>query len=94
MKQFITRCVEAEGQEILDYVETRKDISVATFKKHIGKANFLQLEIDLGYKDESGRNLLGCCDLSKDRCVNFGKGKFRGKSAVDCTWSLIEHIFA
>ena len=94
MKQFITRCVEAEGQEILDYVDNRVDISVAIFKKHIGSKNYHKLEIALGYKNKSGKNHLGDCDLAKDRCVSFGKGKFRGMPAVDCTWSLIEHIFA
>lgn len=83
--QYIGRCIELNGQDITDMVDAARDITVQTFRKHIGTEAYQQLEADLGYDSR--------LRLANDHCVSFGKSKYRGKSCVYCRWSAIEYVF-
>lgn len=83
IKHFITDCVSARGCDIEDMVDNARDITVETFKKHIGLENFRDLE------DRFGR----CPRLQDDYAVSFSKSKYRGRECVYMTHSCIEYVF-
>ena len=82
---FVTTCVGARGEDIIDMLEGSRDITRRTFLKHVDRAQLREIEKSLGY----GHHLR----MSKDWHVAYGKGMYRGKPCVFFRWSSIEHIF-
>ena len=93
VKAFTTRCVESSYFDMDDYYKIRKEITYRTFVTHIGRRNLIDFEVDLGYRDCDGNLYNKSLSLKTDYHVQFGKGKFKGIAAVDCTHSAIEYIF-
>lgn len=87
--KFITRCVEANGDDITEMTEQSKDITAATFKKH---CEWVEIAESLGYHTGNGKpkNTLR---LENDYAVKFCKSTYQGKPCYYFVWSAIEYVF-
>ena len=87
-KVYVGCCVQLNGRHVTDMVDQSRTITDRTFRKHITKGQYNELELALGYRN--GTRLF----LSTDYAVSFSKSKYRGRPCVYVTWSAIEHVFA
>jgi len=87
-KEYVGCCVQLNGRHITDMVDQSRTIANRTFRKHITKEQYNQLELSLGYRNGCGLY------LSTDFAVNFSRSKYRGRRCVYVTWSAIEYVFA
>jgi hypothetical protein len=83
--RFVTNCIGSDSESIRDLVDSEKDITLRTFRQHIGLDQWKELLENFGYD----RHL----PISKDWHVGFYKGVYRGKPAVFLRHSAIEWIF-
>ena len=87
-KDYVGCCVQLNGRHITEMVDQSRSITSRTFRRHITKELYDQLELSLGYR--KGTRLF----LSTDYAASFSKSKYRGRPCVYVTWSAIEHVFA
>lgn len=82
---FVTTCVGARGEDIINMLERSRKITRRTFLKHVDREQMREVEKSLGYDS--------CLPMSKDWHVSYGKGKYQDRPCVFFQWSAIEHIF-
>lgn len=83
------RCVELDGQDIIDMTDKGREITRETFGANIGRGNYLMLSDALGYVRHASKGLT----LAKDYHVAYYRSKFRGKPCYYMVHSAIEHVF-
>jgi hypothetical protein len=81
MTQFLGTCVSFEAEDIHDYDDKEKEITYRTFARHLGREMMREVNGWFGVP------------LSRDWCVSFGKGTFKGKPVVVLHHSRIHHFF-
>lgn len=83
-----TRCVEANGDDITEMVDSARQITIETFKRH---CNWRPIAARLGYntapRAKSGLR------IETDPYVSFFKSVYRGHPCYYMDWSRIEHVF-
>lgn len=85
--EFIGTCVGLKAEDLHDFDDSSRGITNRTFRKFLGKEEYREFELSLGYRDGSG------LVLSKDWHVSYAKGKWKGRPAICCWWSGIHHIW-
>lgn len=86
--EYITCCVHAEMQEILDLQASGRQITYRTALQHIGRDALAQV-FSIYDWSRKPRDLT----LKKDWMVRYYRGVFRGKPVVYVQHSRIEYIF-
>jgi hypothetical protein len=90
---FIGRCDQIQADDLHDYDHSQRTITAETFRRHLGRGPYRQLERTLGYRDEDLFLYIPGFKLSTDYSVRFSKGKWQGKPAICCHWSAYHHIW-
>jgi hypothetical protein len=84
---FVGTCVQLSAADLDDFDDSVRQITNRTFRKHLGPDLYREFEACLGYGREIG------LWLSRDYCVSYHKGRWKGKPAICCMWSSIHHIW-
>ena len=82
---YVHSCPESTYEDIQALMESEQDVSLQTFRKAIGPAQWREIKQALGY-DRS-------FPISKDWHVRYYKGVYRHVPAYFVRHSRIEHIF-
>jgi hypothetical protein len=92
MAHFLYDCIDCPNPKELEYIMyNERKIVASTFKQHIGKELYQELEEKLGYETHAKSNLR----LHTDGCVRFYKSRnTHGKRIVFCTHSSIEYVYS
>jgi len=83
---FIGTCVGLQEEDLHDYDESTREITYATFARHMGADAMRHLEREMGYNKH--------LRLRKDWSVRFSRGKWRGKPAICMMHSATHHLWA
>lgn len=83
------RCVELNGQDIIDMTEQAIEITRKTFGTNIGRENYRMLSDGLGYSRHHTQGLT----LSKDYHVRYYRSVYRDQPCYYMVHSHIEHVF-
>ena len=86
---YITNCTVANGNDILEMIETAKQITFRTFLKNVVHLNFQRLAQKLGYESTSSKGLT----IKDDYHVTYWKSKFKGAPCYYFIHSAIEYVF-
>ena len=87
---FFNNCVNWDRNDVASLtamIEAGRDITYATFRKHVDYEEFIDICRHLGY--ERGMKL----QLWTDCAVHFHSGTLHGKRAYWFCWSAIEYVF-
>jgi len=82
-------CVEAPAEPLTEMIDNAREITLRTFRKHVDRASFLDLQRQLGYSTGSQKGL----HISRDYHVRFYVSKYKGQPCYYINWSAIEHVF-
>lgn len=85
-KSYETCCVSANGDDIMDMVDSAREITYETFVKHVGTQEASSV---LGYPYGRERGL----KLKNDWHVRYHKSTYKGKPCVFAVHSAIEYVF-
>lgn len=87
--RYVTSCVHSTYEAIHPMVEAARDISRATFLKHVDRENLREVEAELGYSRHPRQGLT----MAGDYHVSYHRSTFCGRPCWFFTWSAIEHVF-
>jgi hypothetical protein len=88
-KQYRINCVASDEFSIRNMIDSARDITRATFVKHVDADSLHDLERELGYSSDSRRGLT----MANDWGVSYHKGRYKNADCVYFRWSSIEYIF-
>ncbi len=86
---YLSNCVNwprNSVQDLIEMIDSGKEISWKTFLNRIGKENYNKLSESLGYP-------CGNLKLHTDYAVSFYTGKYKGNRVYWCNHSAIEYVF-
>lgn len=81
---------KGEVEKLQAFIESAREVSIKTFRRHAKQEDRLSLERRLGYATRPGERGLRC---KNDYAVRFLSGKYGGKRAVAIVHSAIEYMF-
>lgn len=79
-----TSCVESDGESITAMVDTAREITLATMRRHC--ADLAQWADGMGY-------CRGGLTLAKDWAVAYYKSTYKGQPCYFLTHSMIEYVW-
>lgn len=82
--RFVTDCINADGRDIQEMVDSGELVTRATFVRHTDDTERREMEVAMGYD---------VFPITKDWHVAYFKGFYRGVPAYWMTWSAIEYVF-
>lgn len=85
MKEFITNCIGAIGEDIMEMVDDGEEVTREEFVNNVNSSEFSQLESNLGYSEDF--------KMETDWHVSYWKSYYRGKKCYYLSQSSIEYIF-
>jgi hypothetical protein len=85
---FLTRCIEAQADELHDMDDRAIEITYGTFMRHVDRREVEQY-LPATYEQDARRGLT----LKNDYAVRYYRSVFRGKRCYGIDHSSIDHIF-
>lgn len=79
---FVGTCVELPARDLERFDDTEREITYGTFRRWVGAETVRELDLTNGVP------------LRRDWGVSFGKGKWKGRTAVCAHLSAVHHIWA